>query len=81
MMLAPKPLLDVISRRCWSRSYVVEVYHRETECSPSSAWRAVQRLYDHPELTIQQADRWCLILGTDLATEYPIVYATDGACR
>jgi hypothetical protein len=44
------------------------------DCSPESGQKQAYRLYAAIRITVDQADRWCVALGTSLSIVYPEVY-------
>jgi len=73
-LLAPRRLFSVVKKRGWSWDYVVVLYADERGVTLGGAHLAVRRLRQSRGLTIDQADMWCLLLGTDLAVVYPEAY-------
>jgi hypothetical protein len=71
-------LFSVVKRNKWTWEYVAVRYGARQDVAYASALLAVRRLKESKGLTVDQADVWCLTLGTDLYVVFPEAYRLKG---
>jgi hypothetical protein len=74
----PRRLFSIVKRKAWSWEYVTNLYALRQQVTRDAAALAVRRLKESKGLTVDQADIWCLVLGTDLIVVYPEAYRLKG---
>jgi hypothetical protein len=77
-LLPPRRLFSVVKRKGWTWEYVAVRYASQCHVNRDSGYLAVRKLKASKGLTVDQADIWCLVLGTDLYTLYPEAYRLKG---
>jgi hypothetical protein len=76
--MPPRRIFSIVKRKGWTYEYVATRYAAYQHVNRDSALLAIRRLKESKGLTVDQADIWCLVLGTDLVVVYPEAYRLKG---
>jgi hypothetical protein len=76
--MPPRRIFSIVKRKGWTYEYVATRYAAHQHVNRDSALLAIRRLKDSKGLTVDQADIWCLVLGTDLYVVFPEAYRLKG---
>jgi hypothetical protein len=77
-LMPPRRIFSIVKRKGWTYEYVATRYAAYQHVNRDSALLAIRRLKDSKGLTVDQADIWCLVLGTDLYVVFPEAYRLKG---